>query len=111
MPSYSVQHVMVDVVVFEGNNIEVAKIAKIAVFPRLGLGVELLLSSILIESPYFLLQMNRVDLEQRGCYRVRVFVEVDSGRLLYRVRPQLRKTARRHSQQDSKLSTCHSLSL
>ena len=51
MPSFSVQHVMVDVVVFEGENLEDAKIVKIAVFVRFGLGAELLQSSVLLGSP------------------------------------------------------------
>ena len=51
MPFYSEQHVMVDVVVFEGENLEDAKIVKIAVFVHFGLGAELLQSSVLLGSP------------------------------------------------------------
>ena len=70
MPSFSVQHVMVDVVVFEGDNLEDAKIVKIAVFVRFGLGAELLLNAVLKAQHFCLVWRNRVDHEPSVRQRV-----------------------------------------
>ena len=57
-------------VVFEGDNLEDAKIANLAVFARLGLGAKLLLNAVLKAQHFCLVWRNRVDHEPSVRQRV-----------------------------------------